>query len=431
MTLLAGLAGAATVDVPPGDPSIRYLGRTVQDAHSGDIQWGWSASGASITFAGTSCSIRFHAQGAIYDVFVDGVRKDILDLSTNGGDTLFALATGLPQGTHTVAVRARTEMQYSIAKFHGFRIDGTPGTAPAGSDRRIEYYGNSITCGYGILDSLNSNHFSIRTEDEALSYAGLAADSLGADRHTICWSGRGVIQNYGGDVASPTLPKIFRRVVWSDSTDLWDFSRWTPDVVVIDLGTNDYSTSLPDSAKFHGAYTAFVDTLHALYPQAGFLLVDGPMLSAGSEALNRLRRNLDDVVADATKQGIKASHLALPPQDGSLGYGADWHPSAKQAVLNGKQVAEALRTFMGWDATSNRLESPVARTGLVRTSTGLSILLPPGSPVEARLLDARGRVSWQRSLAGGTSTILPRSGRWLVLDSEHRRQVLPVQTELR
>lgn len=51
LALINGIAGAAVVDVLPGDPSIRYLGRYGKDSSSPDIQWAWSASGASITFS--------------------------------------------------------------------------------------------------------------------------------------------------------------------------------------------------------------------------------------------------------------------------------------------------------------------------------------------------------------------------------------------
>ncbi|HNY30349.1 MAG TPA: hypothetical protein PKO15_05625, partial [Fibrobacteria bacterium] len=77
-----------------------------------------------------------------------------------------------------------------LARFRGFRIEGIPGVAMPGTDRRIEFYGNSITCGYGILDSVASHSFKVQTEHEGLTYAAQAADSVGAERHTICWSGR-------------------------------------------------------------------------------------------------------------------------------------------------------------------------------------------------------------------------------------------------
>ena len=432
VTALAGLA-AADLEVAPGDASIRYLGRWAAD-RSGDVHWSWSASGAAITFQGSSCSIHLQAKGALYDILVDGRKTGVLDLSASD-DTLFRLATGLARGNHTVGVRLRTEANFSEARFRGFRIDGTPLEAQAGSGRRVEFYGNSITCGYGIRDSLKEHTFDIRTEDESLTYAALASDSLGAERHTVCWSGRGVIQNYGGDTSSPTLPRLFRRVLPSDATDLWDFSGWIPQVVVIDLGTNDYSTTPPDSAKFRRTYSAFVDSLHSLYPQARFVLVDGPMLSPGSDGFNRLRRNLDDVAALASARGVDVSHLSLSPQDGSLGYGADWHPSRAQAALNGRELATYLKDAMGWNEASRAAPRPATRSPvrLVRTANGLFARIPAGPGALVRIVDVRGSGIWGGFAEGGSDCPLPllRRARWLVVEAGGGREVLPLQPDLR
>ncbi|MBK9575851.1 MAG: hypothetical protein IPK50_21940 [Fibrobacterota bacterium] len=440
LALVSQIAGAAIVDVLPADPSIRLLGRYGKDSYSPDIQWAWSASGAAITFSGTSCSIRMQAQSAIYSVLVDGKETKVLDLSKTPNDTLFSLATGLPQGTHTVAVRLRTEAQHSLTRFRGFRIDGTPGTPPAESDRRIEFYGNSITCGYGILDSVASHPFSVQTENEALTYAALAADSVGAQRHTICWSGRGVVQNYGGDTKSATVPRMYKQVLTWDTTVVWDFSRWVPQVVVIDLGTNDYSTASaqPDSAKFFRTYRDFVDTLHARYPLARFVLVDGPMMSdnypSGLKTLTKIRSHLDNVVADVTKRGIKATHLSLTPQEDSRGYGADYHPNRAQARLNGAELAAHLRQILPeWDKSSARSAPLSLRPNLVRLPAGLAIHNPSQVPWNAKIVDLRGRRSWNQVVPASATMILPatKSVQWLVLESAEGSQVRTLQPDLR
>jgi hypothetical protein len=437
---LAGSAGAAIVDVLPGDPGIRYLGRHGTDKSSSDIQWAWSGAGASITFEGTSCSIRMKAPGSIYSVFVDGKETKVLDLSgASANDTMFSLATGLPPGTHTVSVRLRTEASHSLTRFRGFRIDGTPGTAPRGSDRRIEFYGNSITCGYGILDDEPTNSFRVQTEHEGVTFAAQAADAVGADRHTICWSGRGVVQNYGGDTKSPTVPRLYKQVVTWDTTVVWDFSLWVPQVVVIDLGTNDYSAAAPppDSAKFFQTYRAFVDTLHARYPQARFVLVDGPMLSddypEGMKALSKVKRHLANVVADVTKRGIEATHLSLTPQDAARGWGADYHPNLAQAALNGAELAAHLRSVMDWGASPVRSRSVGSvRALLERTPGGLSARIPDGARAAARFVDLRGRVAWSRDWTSGPHALSDvGNGGWLHLRIDGETQVLAVPPDWR
>lgn len=191
-------------------------------------------------------------------------------------------------------------------------------------------------------------------------------------------------------------------------------------MVVIDLGTNDYNVVAPDPARFVKTYEAFLDSLHARYPQARFVVVEGPMMSdnypAGMNALTTIRRNLDAVVAAVATRGIQATHLSLSPQ-GQLGYGADWHPSQAQATLNGQELTAHLRTVMGWTSSSG-----TSRTGgapnaqLLKTGREVSVRIPQGPIVRARLLDARGRIVWSQSLKGGSTTILPRNPSWTILE---------------
>lgn len=420
MLALASMATAAATWIPPTHPSIRLLGRTLA-SDSSTLQWAWSGSGAAIAFTGTSCAVHLQAQGGIFRVVVDGVERPVLDLRSSS-DTLHVLASGLASGTHLVELRQKTEAQNCTSRFRGFRIDGAPATLPPAPDRRIEFYGNSITCGYGILDSVASHPFSVLTEDEGRSFAAQAADALGAERRTVCWSGKGVVQNYGRDTVNPTLPKLHRQILPWDTQRLWNFSQWTPQVVVIDLGTNDFSTVAPDPVRFRAVYAALLDSLHASYPQARFVLVDGPMLSdgypAGLNALTTVKGHLDAVVATATSHGIAATHLSLSPQSDARGYGADWHPNLAQATLNGQELTAHLRTTLGWTGTNaTRRDKPVS----VPTRSGRSLRIPEGDDATARLLDIEGRTLWSATLGGGSTTVLPRQSTPCLLEIHSAR----------
>lgn len=428
-TLLVALAaltcGAAPLHLPPSHPSVRVMARTLETS-PGTLHWSWSGSGAMVAFRGTSCAVHLQAKGGIYRVLVDGVEKAPLDLQSNG-DTLHVLATGLADGDHVVEIRQKTEAQNCTGRFRGFRVEGSAAALPPPPQRRIEFYGNSITCGYGILDSSENNGFKVATEDEGLTFAAQAADALGAERRVVCWSGKGLVQNVGRDTVNPTLPKLHRQILPWDTRNLWDFSRWTPDVVVIDLGTNDYNVVAPDSAKFVRTYAAFLDSLHAGYPKARFVVVEGPMMSdfypVGMNALTRIRRNLDAVAAIATSRGLQATHLSLTPQ-GPLGYGADWHPNRKQATLNGQELTAHLREVMGWSGSSGATgAAPTGRARLLRTREGFSLQVSPGPRARARLLDAQGRTVWTARLEGGSTTILPRSSAWILLEVESSRGI--------
>jgi hypothetical protein len=123
----------------------------------------------------------------------------------------------------------------------------------------------------------------------------------------------------------------------------WNFS-WQPDIAVIELGTNDFALSAPDSAKFVNSMVKFAKQVREKYSKAKIIITDGPMLSdfwpEGVPSLTLCRKFLDAAKSELAKQGITVYRFSLSPQDGSLGYGADWHPSKMQAEKNGKELAE-------------------------------------------------------------------------------------------
>ena len=54
----------------------------------------------------------------------------------------------------------------------------------------------------------------------------------------------GVVRNYGSpNVTSPDpLPIFYPRAVANDNSSSWNPSQWQADAVVINLGSNDFST---------------------------------------------------------------------------------------------------------------------------------------------------------------------------------------------
>ena len=59
-------------------------------------------------------------------------------------------------------------------------------------------------------------------------------------------SGQGVVRNYGyKEKVSPTgtMPVRFNRVYDEKELPVWNFKQWKPDLVVINLGTNDFQHS--------------------------------------------------------------------------------------------------------------------------------------------------------------------------------------------
>jgi lysophospholipase L1-like esterase len=337
----------------------------------------WSGSAVQFSFTGTAAKIHLYANGSVFNVFIDGndsLPTNVLDL-TNSADTLHVVAEGLTPGSHQITVYKRTEAQYGEAVFSGIEVQGTLDPLPAAKTRRIEFIGNSITCGYGNLvdDPTHIYSWDILTEDHSITYAALTARTLNAEEHAVCVSGRGIFRN-NDNSEEGTLPTLYPLTSYT-STVTWDFSRWTADVVVVNLGTNDFYKGIPDSTLFVNASVAFVKDIRTQYPLAQIIMVDGPMLSdyfpnASAEDMAALpaeyfklgtngvytfksqtvcKRFLTAAQASLIAQGYTGiERLSIPAQSAQLSFGADWHPSKKQHALMARLLTEKIQGLTGW-----------------------------------------------------------------------------------
>jgi lysophospholipase L1-like esterase len=126
-----------------------------------------------------------------------------------------------------------------------------------------------------------------------------------------------------------------------------------PDVVVINLGTNDFNHGDPGQPAFTRPYAALVKKVRALYPRAAIVCALGPMLTdsypQGAHALTHARAYISQVVAERQADGDKGvTFLEFPTQDFANGLGCDYHPSLKTHRLMGAQLAAALRALLRW-----------------------------------------------------------------------------------
>jgi lysophospholipase L1-like esterase len=207
---------------------------------------------------------------------------------------------------------------------------------PAASNRRIEVIGDSLSVGAGVegnaacpggIDAFTNNY---------LAYGSIAARALNAEVVTIAWSGIGVYRNYGNSMMN-TLPIRYPFSIPNDGT-AWDFSKYQPDVVVINLGTNDFGSGDPGAA-YETAYVNFIKTVRTKYATPPFILID----MYGGNRLTRINN-----VVSALKSGgeSKVESLSVSSVQNNLGCGQ--HPNVAGQAGMGGVLANRLKTLMGW-----------------------------------------------------------------------------------
>lgn len=215
-------------------------------------------------------------------VYIDGTHKFTL---TKPGKTTVAL-TGLGAGPHVVRLEKISETQSSVGRFDGFFVgSASEALPPPAYDKRIEFIGDSFTVGYGNVSRGQTCTVDdvAETTNTSRAFGPQVAKSFGAAYRIMAYSGRGVVRNYNGVVPGETLPVLYNYTLFDRSVAAPN-DGWVPDVIVIGLGTNDFSTELhhPEEAwvqrgaldaDFARTYADFIGTLHAKYPAAHFVLM--------------------------------------------------------------------------------------------------------------------------------------------------------------
>ncbi len=320
--------------------------------------------------------------------------------------TSYPVARGLDASRpHEIRIHRESEAVQGPIRFGGIQIGGGSLLPPTERQRRIEYIGDSITCGYGDRGANATCPFDIPdpsangervpvSESNYLAYGSLAARQLDADAVTICFSGKGVYLNYteaGGaqessakeqafDGNDPVLldgkttitlpssdnqrPAYYLRTLGGEVTaPLWDFSK-DPDtqVVVINIGTNDFARdlnqdSVPDGTidrpTFQKDYETFVrDVVRKNRPNAHIFLALPPMVTDSFPLDNTrtdLRNILNAIVNDMNAKGdTKVYFIELVQMGTRYGLGCDYHPNLEVHRIMADQVAGAIRTKTCW-----------------------------------------------------------------------------------
>jgi lysophospholipase L1-like esterase len=347
--LQCGLASAETAGWAVDAPEILYSGRRSVDGE-GRVLLSYSGAGVRMAFRGESVSARVHSDGRgnYVNVYVNGVFREKRELPA--GQETWRLAGDLAADqTHTVELVKATEGFHGAMVFGGFALDpeGELRPWPGRRNRRILFIGDSITCGYGIEAEGPDEPYRTQDQNFCLSFAGRTARVLDADCEVVARSGIGIYRNYNGprEGSPEPLPALFDRVHFRQAEPRWDPAAFQPHVICINLGTNDFSTAGPDVPRFVEAGADFLRRLNSLYPGARFVLVSGPMQNGPV-----YRQALRDQLAQSGIPETRAAVFALSPQ-GRLGFGAHWHPSARQAEQNGEELTRFLAEWMGteWD----------------------------------------------------------------------------------
>ncbi|WP_299003000.1 SGNH/GDSL hydrolase family protein [uncultured Caulobacter sp.] len=327
--MLALLLAAAIVQTPLP----LNIGGRVAPAPNSAYDFGWPGVYFEGRFTGPSVEIAVDTGVEHLAVSVDGVRKAELIKS---GETRLKLDR-LGPGEHVVRLDKLTESQTGSARFEGFFVDKGSALPASSRPHRIEFIGDSHTVAYGVRsatrDCTESQVHDLT--DTSLSFAPILAARLDADYRIEAFSGRGVVRNYNGLAPGEPLPALFPRLIPGQGEPrIAANDPWEPEIVVIGLGTNDFSTALhPGEAwadeaalrrDYRDSYVAFIEGLKASRPGARFFLIQGDTF-------------VDDVAEVAGRTGATAVRIT-----GMERTACHSHPSAADQKMMADRLEAAI-----------------------------------------------------------------------------------------
>jgi lysophospholipase L1-like esterase len=336
LLVIASLMVAPSTAAPP-TTQVHTAGRVVADG--GTLRYSWPGVYVEGRFRGTGVGIVLDDADNDYDVAVDGVT--VATLVRPGAVT--HRVDGLAPGTHTVRLVKRTESPWTSGAFGGFT--GAMLAGPPARARQIEFIGDSYTAGYGnesptrdcTGDEVN------RTTNADRSFGALSARTLGADYQLNAFSGRGMVRNYNGGEPGTSYRTYYDRALLAVDGDVWARPRsWRPQLVVVGLGINDFSTAInpgepwtPESraTAYREAYHGFLDLLRARYGARTVIVVSSTDGAPG----------FAEEAARVVSERADAVRLWHYPGDGMDYGGCHWHPS----LADHRLIAQRLLTFVG------------------------------------------------------------------------------------
>lgn len=321
-----------------GAAQVRWIGR-VNASNAAAVKFAWSGTGFVASVQGSKISVKLQSESsaAFFQPVIDGTVGQRFQVATGGAQTV-VLASNLSPGMHQVELYRETEGMDGDSVFMGF-VDGTLVGAPAAPGRLIEIVGDSISAGYGNLGT-NPCSFTIDTESAYQAYGWQLGRLLKADVSDIACSGWGMYRAANGSTTS-VMSSVYGNTLGTQASPAWDFAQ-KPDAVLINLGTNDSSSSDPGK-PYEDAYVAFLKTVRSHYPNAWIFPTMGPM--TGDPMLTTMRTHIANVIT--TFADSKVVQVNIDVQNTST-VGCDWHPTVAEDTTMANALKTALAAKLGW-----------------------------------------------------------------------------------
>ena len=338
--MLAAISVSGKENINGNDSRITYIGRSA--SVEGTTKFDWSGVTMIVEFEGTSLTINGVDKASnSFNVWIDKNPSATNDkvLNLNGTNVI---AKGLPKGRHTVILQKRTEGEQGLTTIESLATDGKFLQARPLKQRRIEFVGDSYTCGYGTESAGRDEPFRAEEENCNLAYAEIIGRFFDADVQLVSHSGRGIARNYGG-FRGETMPELYMRTFNCAKGEEWNDGSFDPAIVVIYLGTNDFSTEQqPMFNAWYRQYSKLLDEIRRNYPEV-------PILCVASKADALLGNFVEQTVKLTALENVYWTSIQDMAHNDTTELGASWHPNYEGQRKVAGLMIPYISTITGWE----------------------------------------------------------------------------------
>lgn len=330
-----------TINLTASDNLITRMGRTHTNADNSQT-FGFPGVTFITEVEGTrlSASLQSSTGNSWIDVIVDGGSPRTINIQQELTDIELFNAPNAER--HRVEIVHRTENWQGNVTLKEFSLTGGGFfPAPKLPHRKMLVLGDSVTCGEAI-DRVAGEEKNTRWWNARESYGMLTAEALNAQVHLVCWGGRGLVRSWNGKTDDKNLTDFYEFAVGDSGNNmLWKHSNYQPDLIVIAIGTNDFSPGIPAREEYVTAYVQLINKLLQNHPQVQIALTDGAILSGEKKAtlIDYLRETISRVNNTRVHQLI-SNHYPGDAQDG--------HPTKEQHAAMAKDLTPQLKALMHW-----------------------------------------------------------------------------------
>lgn len=361
-------------------PEIGYMkvhGRTTKELEP--LTLFWTGSALELNVSGSELWIEIEADYSVYEPWVSILINEVpvSRRMVTAGKCWICIFRGMSAGVVKNVriirdVQAMTGDPDCCLFIHRVKSDGEFHPLED-KPYKLEFIGDSITSGEGAIGAKKEEDWISMWFSAVDNYASMTANALNSDARILSQSGWGVLTSWDNNPYH-NIPDCYEKVCGvlngERNTSLGaqqenDFNSWQPDVIVINLGTNDGGafnnpewkdevtgeshkqrrkedgTLHPeDVLAFENAVIRFLQKLRKYNPNSQLLWVYGMlgnlMEPAICEAVNAYISRTGDQ---------RVSYLSLPDTTDET-FGARWHPGKLSHEEAAKVLTEYIRKLL-------------------------------------------------------------------------------------